>query len=86
MVQSRAEQASSGLRSPASGIVAPKKKRMHELVPFLAIHAVGFARQWNLDGLHPTHYDLMVKYGARMVAFTRATNAAPKAPEVSDDR
>ncbi len=50
-------------------------KRMHELVPFLAIHANQYAIDYGLDGLHPTHYDLMVKYGARMDSFKRATNA-----------
>jgi hypothetical protein len=47
----------------------------HELLPFLAIWAVQFQKDRNLDGLHPTHYDLMVKYGARMDSFKRATNA-----------
>ena len=44
----------------------------HELVPFLAIHAVRYAEDHGLDGLHPAHYDLLVKYGARMDSFKRA--------------
>jgi hypothetical protein len=44
----------------------------HELVPFLAIHAARYAEEHGLDGLHPTHYDLLVKYGARMNDFKRA--------------
>jgi hypothetical protein len=50
--------------------------RGHELVTFLAIWAVQYAKDHELDGLHPTHFDLMVKYGARMNDFKRATNAA----------
>ena len=53
----------------------PKKKRMHELVAFLAMFAVDYQKSYKLDGLHPRHYDLMKKYGARMVDFKRATNA-----------
>ena len=47
----------------------------HELLPFLAIWAVQYQKNAGLDGLHPTHYDLMVKYGGRMNSFKRATNA-----------
>jgi hypothetical protein len=46
----------------------------HELLPFLAIWAVQYQRDNGLNGLHPIHYDLMVKYGARMAAFKRATD------------
>lgn len=49
-------------------------EQAHELVPFLAVHADRYQREHVLDGLHPTHYDLMVKYGARMDSFKRATN------------
>ena len=55
-----------------------RKRKSHELVPFLAMWAVDYAKHHGLDGLHPTHYDLMKKYGARMDAFKRAeiaTNA-----------
>jgi len=52
------------------------KRRAHELVGFLAIWATQYQKDYKLDGLHPTHYDLMVKYGARMDSFKRATNAA----------
>lgn len=45
----------------------------HELLPFLAIWAVKYQKDHGLDGLHSTHYDLMVKYGARMDSFKRAT-------------
>ncbi len=47
----------------------------HELVPFLAVHAARYAEDHGLDGLHPTHYDLIKKYGGRMDSFKRATNA-----------
>ena len=57
---------------------AMRKKKMHELAPFLAIHADRYATDNGLDGLHPIHYDLMVKYGVRMDAFKRATNAEPQ--------
>lgn len=52
-----------------------KKKSSHELVPFLAIFAVEYAKGYKLDGLHPRHYDLLKKYGARMDSFKRAANA-----------
>lgn len=57
-----------------------KKRRAHELVPFLAIHADRYAKDHGLDGLHPAHYDLMVKHGARMDSFKRATNAETRRP------
>lgn len=49
-----------------------KRRYPHELVAFLVIHAVQYAREFGLDGLHPFHYDLMVKYGCRMTDFKRA--------------
>lgn len=44
------------------------------VVAFGAVHAVAYAKQWGLpDGhLHPHHYDILEKAGARMVDFTRA--------------
>lgn len=51
-----------------------KRKRPHELVGFLAVWADRYQRDYGLDGLHPVHYDLMEKYGARMADFKRATN------------
>ena len=51
-----------------------RKKSAHELVPFLAVWAVKYQEDYRLNGLHPTHYDLLKKYGARMDSFTRATN------------
>ncbi len=69
--------------SPASPIppgtsllkAGASRRKAHELVPFLAVWAAQYQRDYKLDGLHPVHYDLMVKYGARMVDFKRATNA-----------
>lgn len=52
-----------------------KKRKQHELVAFVAIWAVQYQKDYGLDGLHPTHYDLIEKYGGRMDSFTRATNA-----------
>lgn len=66
---------------PTALIVVPllpkanEMTRSHELLPFLAMWAVQYQRDYRLDGLHPTHYDLMVKYGARMNDFQRATNS-----------
>lgn len=54
----------------------PKKRGPHELVAFLAMWAVDYQKFLKLNGLHPTHYDLMKKYGARMDDFKRATNSA----------
>lgn len=51
------------------------KKRAHELVGFLAMWAVDYQKLYKLDGLHPAHYALMKKYGARMDSFKPATNA-----------
>lgn len=53
-----------------------RRKGPHELVAFLAMHAVDYQKFYKLDGLHPIHYDLMKKYGARMDSFKRATNAS----------
>lgn len=58
-----------------------RKKKQNELIGFLAIWAVQFAKDYGLNGLHPTHYDLMVKHGARMDDFKRATNAHLPNPE-----
>lgn len=55
------------------------KRNQHELLPFLALWADRYQRDYGLDGLHPVHYDLMVKYGARMDDFKRATDAPPQA-------
>lgn len=52
----------------------------HELVGFLGCWAVKYQEDYGLDGLHPIHYDLMVKYGARMDSFKRATNAFQARP------
>jgi hypothetical protein len=52
-----------------------QSKPAHELVPFLAMWATQYQRDYKLDGLHPVHFDLMQKYGARMADFKRATNA-----------
>lgn len=54
-----------------------KKRKQHDLVGFLAIWAIQYQKDYGLNGLHPTHYDLMKKHGARMASFSRATNAAP---------
>lgn len=54
----------------------------HELVGFLACWATKYQEDYGLNGLHPIHFDLMKKYGARMDSFKRATNAFP-APAVS---
>lgn len=51
------------------------RKRQHELLPFLALWADQYRRDHDLDGLHPVHFDLMEKYGARMDDFKRATIA-----------
>jgi hypothetical protein len=52
-----------------------KKQRPHELTPFLAMWAADYAKTYKLDGLHPRHYALLKKYGARLDDFTIATNA-----------
>lgn len=49
------------------------KRKPHELVGFVALWAVKYAEDCRLDGLHPVHYDLLKKYGARLDSFKRAT-------------
>lgn len=56
-----------------------KKRKQHELVCFLAMFAVDYQKTYKLNGLHPRHYDLMKKHGARMDDFRKATNAGDKA-------
>jgi hypothetical protein len=52
-------------------------EKANELVAFAAIWAVQYQKDYGLDGLHPTHYDLLLKHGARMDSFSKATNAYP---------
>jgi hypothetical protein len=47
------------------------------VVAFCAPWAVQYAKDFGLDGLHPGHYDLLEKCGARLVDFKRA--------EIKDD-
>lgn len=58
-----------------------RKAAGDELVSFLVIWADRYQRDYGLDGLHPVHYDLMKKYGARMDDFKRAS--LPDYPEES---
>jgi hypothetical protein len=46
----------------------------HSVIAFCAVWAAAYARDYGLpDGhLHPTHYDILARCGARMDAFTRA--------------
>lgn len=53
-----------------------RRKKMHELVPFLAIWATSYQEMYKLDGLHPDHYALLKKYGARVDDFKVATKAS----------
>lgn len=53
-----------------------KKRKAHPLVAFLAMYAVDYQKSFKLNGLHPKHYALMKKYGARMDDFKRATNSS----------
>lgn len=62
-----------------------KKRRPHELVAFLAMFAVDYQKFYKLNGLHPIHYDLMKKYGARMDDFKRATDACPHSSAQRED-
>jgi hypothetical protein len=54
-----------------------RSKSQHELLPFLALWAIQYQKDYGLDGLAPVHYDLMVKYGARMDSFKRAGDGKP---------
>jgi hypothetical protein len=59
------------------------KATAETLIAFLAIWADRYQRDYQLDGLHPVHYDLMKLYGARMDSFKRA--ALPDYPETPDN-
>lgn len=59
------------------------RRKQHELVAFLAMFAVEYQKSFKLNGLHPRHFDLMEKYGARMVDFRKSTNAQD-VPAVAD--
>jgi hypothetical protein len=50
---------------------------VESLVPFLAIWAEQYAREHHLDGMSPSHYDLLKAAGARMDDFRRATEPPP---------
>ena len=60
------------------------RKTPHELVVFLVLWAERYAREGGINGLHPTHYDLMVKYGCRMDDFKRATT--PEEAQAAKDK
>ena len=47
------------------------------VIAFLAPWAVEYQADFGLDGLHPTHYDILEKCGARMVDFDRASLVVP---------
>ena len=47
------------------------------VIAFCAPWAVEYAKDHGLDGLHPTHYDILEKCGARMVDFDRASLVVP---------
>ena len=68
-----AEIAARAIRASAD---LPQEEGGHELVVFAALWAVQYQRDHALNGLHPTHYDLLKKYGARLTDFARATNAS----------
>ena len=42
------------------------------VITFLAPFAVEYSNAHGLDGLYPTHYDMLERCGARMVDFKRA--------------
>jgi hypothetical protein len=44
------------------------------LLSFVAVWADHYQRTHELNGLHPVHFDLLAKHGARMNDFKRATN------------
>jgi hypothetical protein len=60
-----------------------RKRKQHELVAFLAMYAVEYQKAYKLNGLHPRHFNLMEKYGARMDDFRKATDAN-EVPAISD--
>lgn len=49
------------------------------VVTFLAPYAVNYSTDHGIDGLYPTHYDMLARCGARMVDFKRASIAELRA-------
>ena len=45
------------------------------VIGFCGLWADRYMRDYGLDGLHPKHFDILEKAGARMDDFRRATNA-----------
>lgn len=76
MAQEQNRPTATNATAQGEALGSPRTRRSaHELVPFLAVWAVQYQHDYGLNGLHPVHYDLMKKYGARMDDFERATNA-----------
>lgn len=63
------------MRDTAMMEIKELREMIAALAPFLAIWAVQYQQHYQLDGLHPVHFDLLAKAGARMDGFNRATNA-----------
>jgi hypothetical protein len=67
----------------ADGSVIVPKDEYDELrqnvVAFLAPWAVRYQQDYRLDGLHPLHFDILEKAGARMDDFKRANLPVPPA-------
>lgn len=63
-----------GLLDRMEALAAENAELKQNVIAFAAPHAASYARDFGLpDGhLHPQHYDLLEKCGARMVAFTRS--------------
>lgn len=81
-VKAEAERdAANAARLAAEGEIADLKL---SVIAFAAPHAVCWSaeRGFPPGHLHPTHYDILAKAGARMDSFTRATlTPAPEAPK-----
>ena len=74
----------------AESVAPPLRAEIADLktsvVAFGAVWAVQYARDYGLpdNHLHPTHYDILLKAGARMDQFVRADIEIPPAPAAED--
>ena len=69
----------------AASLIERLRRDVEELketgVSFIAVHAIRWASDSGLprDHLHPTHYDILARFGARMDDFVRHEQDAKEA-------
>ena len=71
------KEATEAAEAQLSALKAENADLKTTVIAFCAPWAVEYAKDHGLDGLHPTHYDILEKCGARMVDFDRASLVVP---------